>query len=521
MKQTRALLALLLLALPLSACRASDESAKTDVPGFFIASPTAQTPTPAKTPAAQPPKTDAPAETPFDYASLTDPVLIRLDVEPRLQSPIQTLVSTAPQTYTLFFKEAMNRASVEKALRDAQAKDQEERENAVKPTYSFAWASDRQLHVRVEIGDASTLPPFGEFRYMLDVSGAVTQTGVSLNDAPRFRAIAENPGQLWRIRTDGRAREQLTAFDQPYLTMLWQGEAERYLLLSRFQQYCECDADYERIYALYDTETKQMTHYPVELMESYQGNGAFTADTRGFFYAKPEDAAIQLPPSDTAISFQLPDYVYGSGFSKDRAYLFLAVGKEDQNADLDLIVRNLATGEQQRFPQALKGNIIESEVSTSKLPVTFADDGKRVTFVMQDKKAFKELRYQYGWKTRTVQAWNPPVAEDSWSGYTVSDDNLYQLYPNAGLYKGTVKISDEIRDGVWLNGTHRFAFLELDARSSDDAPQTQSLHLYDADANHAQQIAGSLWPDASIVGTSRDGKWIYVRTAQKLPVVLH
>lgn len=510
MKQTSALLALFLLALPLTACRASDEIAKTDVSGFYIASPSAQTPTPAPAP---PPQETTQAAS-FDYDAMTDPVFIQLDDEPRLHAPIQTLVSTAPQTYTFFFKEAMDRTSVEQTLRSADEQQQQQRENGSKPRFSFTWLNDRQLRLHVEVPDAATLPPLGSVSYMLDVSGATTQAGARLTDVPSFTAIAENPGQLWRIRADGSATEQLTSFDQPYVTMDWQDEAQRYLLVSRFQRYCECDADYERIYALYDTKTKQLTRYPVELMQSYQGKGAFFADTRGFFYAKPEDASVPLPASETAVPLLFDDYVYGSGFSKDRAYVFLALGQDGQNADLDLVILNLATGEEQRFPHALQGNIIESEVNTSKLPVTFADDGTRVTFVMQDKQAFKELRYQYDWKSKTVRAWQPPVAEDSWSGYTASSDNRYQLYANAGLYRGDTLISEEIREGVWLNGTHRFAYLELDRQTSEDAPLTQSLHFYDADTNRTQQIAGTLWIDTSIVGTSQDGQWIYLQTAK-------
>ncbi|MGE5701960.1 MAG: hypothetical protein ACM32O_05485, partial [Clostridia bacterium] len=349
----------------------------------------------------------------------------------------------------------------------------------------------------------------------LDVSGASTQAGKTLKETPAFLAVVDTPSQIWKVSLDGKVREPLTSFEQPYATMRFLDEEGRYLQVSRFQQYCECDADYERLYSIYDRTKNTLETYPVEQESSYQGKGEFVADTRGFFYAMPAPG-ITVPAADTAIPIKLAEYVYGSGFSKDRTHVFLAVGKEGQAGDFDLLVRNLKTGEEKRFPQALKGSQQTSEVSNSKIPVAFFDDGKRVTFSMRHPVEYKELRYQYEWSTKAVSAWKPPVADDAWSGYSLSSDGMYQLYPNAGLFKDGQQIDETVHDGTWLNGTHQFVYIAFDHQSTEDTPYKAMIHLYDADTKKVRVIAEKLFSDTSLVGASKDGQWIYVQSKENL-----
>jgi hypothetical protein len=460
------------------------------------------------------PKADAPKETPFDYASLTEPVLIRLDEEPRLHSPIATVVTPAPQAFTLFFREAMDRASVEQALGSRAEERAKEDESAVVPHFTFKWMNDRQLHLTVTIPEADT-PDTGGRSYLLDVNGATTAAGTKLQDPPAFRALVHAPPQIWRISADGKERERIFAFDKPYFSFESLGDDNRYLLLGRFQTYCECDADYEKLYALFDMREKRLIPYAVPLTTTYMGAGTFYADKRGFFYKGP-GTGEQMPTGETVVKIQTDGYVHGANFSKDHDYLIMAVGTEGQEGDFDLVIRTLATGEEQRIKQALRGGAPYSEVSSGRVPVSFEDDGRYVYFQMRDKNAYKELRYKYSWETKTVTAWTPPIPAEAWASFTSSSDGVYQLYPNGGLYKGTQHIADQPSFGYWLNGTHTVVYLEYDTQAPETSRYREQIKVYDADRQTARTIAAKLYDDTSIIGTSPDGKWIYVKSYANL-----
>jgi hypothetical protein len=91
---------------------ASAELLSTHLPSSDNPSPNIIQPSSTPVPSAQvaPP---APVEYANDGANA---VLIQLKKEPRLHTPMTTLVANTPQTYTLRFREAMNRVSVEEAL---------------------------------------------------------------------------------------------------------------------------------------------------------------------------------------------------------------------------------------------------------------------------------------------------------------------------------------------------------------------------------------------------------------------
>jgi len=76
---------------------------------------------------------------------MKEDVRIQLDAEPQLHSPLRTAVGTAPQAYTFFFREPMDRLSVEAAIRQ-HAKDAPA-VHFVEPALSFHWVHDRQLRV--------------------------------------------------------------------------------------------------------------------------------------------------------------------------------------------------------------------------------------------------------------------------------------------------------------------------------------------------------------------------------------
>jgi len=135
---------------------------------------------------------------------------------------------------------------------------------------------------------------------------------------------------------------------------------------------------------------------------------------------------------------------------------------------------------------------------------------------MRHPSEFRELRYRYSWKEQRVSAWQPPIPPDAWSGFAASDDGLYQLYPNGGLFKGQESIDPQHSFGHWLPGTHQFVYTALNEQAPDSSRYRGMIMRYDADRRSAQVMADQLFIDTQIVGVSPDGKWIYVQTAADL-----
>ena len=453
-------------------------------------------------------------ERPYDYASMKADVVIQLDEDTRLQSPLRTVVGPTPQSYTLFFREEMDRGSVETTIRK-HAKEEAAREGSgfIEPTFAFQWLNNRQLQVLV------TLPATaGKERdwteYVLSAGGAKSTKGTVIGAANAFHAVVLAPSQIWRISVDGKVREKLTDFSV-MTNMKFLDREQRYVLQSRFTKYCECDARYPMLYSIYDTKTKERTLYPVELADNYRGAGDFIADRRGFFYAQP-DKGITVPPSDSAVRVQVQGYVHGASFSYDQKQLLMAVGKAEQKKDLDLVVFDLEKGTEKRIPGAIKGWVPTSESNGEILPVAFQDDGRYATFAMRSEESgFEEIRLRYEWKSGKVIAWTPPVPADSWSGYVQSTDGAYQMYWNAGLFKGNVPLMDMRGDGLWLPGTHRFLFTEWE-KAAQETDLKQSLYLFDADTKAQSVLVSGLPAGLSILGASADGKWLYVMTDRTL-----
>ncbi|WP_051775313.1 hypothetical protein [Paenibacillus tyrfis] len=441
-------------------------------------------------------------------------VRIRLKDEPRLQSPVATNVAPTKQQFTLEFGEAMDWASVEAALLE-QAKRYTEKEGAfgdgIVPSFDYRWVNDRELDLTVK---EISLPEPTFHSYQLSVSGAKTKSGRTLGETPSFKGVVERPNQLWKMSVDGKSSESLTSFDPPYgIEML--DEAGKFLLLSRTTHYCQCDAPFEGIYTVYDVKEKKFIPYPNKLMTRYMGSGNFIADRRGFFYEQPEQGT-EIPANDTAAAIRLNDYVHGAGFSKDRTRLIMAVGVKEQENDPDLLILDLKSGKERRLSKALVGRVPINQTHAGKLPVGFEDDGERV-YIMMETDTGHEKRYVYTWKTGKLEPLKLPLPDDLWGGFTRTSDGIYQLYYHAGIYKGTVKISEDIQgDGKWISGTH----LLLRTQESPDAPKdsvyNQDLVMFDADKRAEHKIVSGVGSGTSVAGSSPDGKWVYLISGKHL-----
>lgn len=448
----------------------------------------------------------------YDYAAMQEDVRIQLNEESRLQSPLRTVVGIDPQSYTFFFREAVNRGSVEEAIRThAKAAASKEIPGVVEPAFRFYWVHDRQLQVLV------TLPqPFSEAidwqEYVLNAGGAKTATGHLIGDSFAFQGVVLPPHQIWRISVDGKARERLTDFSVMKNMEFLDADAEsRYILLSRFTNYCECDAFYEKLYSVYDLKSHTAVPYPVELTDKYRGVGEFMADRRGFFYALPKKGTEVLT-SEFAMKISVDGYVHGASFSHDYKQLLMAVGKADQKQDLDLAVFDVDAGTEKRFPGIIKGWVPTSEWDGEVVPVSFEDDGAFVTFAMRKaEQSLEEVRQRFEWKSGKVTSWSPPVPADHWSGFIPSDDGVYHYYWNAGLYQGATQLLQPSGEGKWIPGTHHFLFAEA-AKDGEG----MELFWFDADRKQKKLLVSGLSYGFSLLGASKDGQWLYVSTDRPL-----
>lgn len=482
--------------------------------------PSGQTPAPPA-PTTPKPQPKPPQEKPGDtskYTNLAHDVLIELDEEPRLHSPLETYVAPTDETYTLLFRNPMSRASVESTIKsNLQSAYQDPNAAPIQLALAFRWINDHELKLSVTVPRDIEKRLYSGANYRLSVKGAKTKGGLTLSNPPAFTAIFKKPEQLWRVASDNRGQEQMTWLTEPYhLNVL---KNDRYLLLERPTDYC-CHAPYERLDSIYDTLSKQRVAYPIDLMTNYMGPGDLVADRRGFFYAS-QGNAVQVPKSDTAVSIKVDGYVHGAIFSKDGAYVVLAVGKQDQEGNYDLIIRNLNTGAQHRFPQVLKFNYPPDLAHGVKFPLPIVDDGKNVYFVMaqpvsnpSDPYAFpyRYHRYQYSWQTQQLSEWQAPVSPQYGGSFLPSDDGVYRMYLYDGLYKGDQKITDQAHStqGAWLGSLHQYAFMRVHDHNNLD------LEVYDVGNNKFTTLISHLPMESMVAGASSSGRWIYVRSSGNL-----
>lgn len=82
---------------------------------------------------------------------------------------------------------------------------------------------------------------------------------------------------------DGKVREQISGYPGSYHSDSFLDPEQRYLLLRRYTEYCECDARHPLLYGIYDRQTNELTRYPVELTTSYRGKAHLLPTGAAFF----------------------------------------------------------------------------------------------------------------------------------------------------------------------------------------------------------------------------------------------
>lgn len=454
------------------------------------------------------------SESGSDRMPATDAVTIALEGEPRLKLPAATLVSPTTQTFHITFPQPMDRESVERIIRANSVRTQNSPPPAGK--FAFDWQSDTELKVELRLSEDDHNEPLNRM-YNIDVNGATTKQGADIRDQFSFLAVVSRPHQLWRLASDGKTAEPLTAFDVPYgIQMLDQNAS--YLLLTRHTHYCECDAPSIPLYSVYDTATKTIVDYPVPLFTHYEGEGAFVVDRRGFMYA--DTKASDVPAGKELVRVKIDGYVQGAQFSKDGRTIIAAVGRDArQIRDFDLVLIDLASGGERRYAGALKGRLESDMLSDGTLPVSFYDDGHRVYTRMYDDD-HQEIRYSYDWAANRVGSWSAPEEASGWSGFAASADGEYRLYANAGLYRGEVKRDDAFNGGIrtgypvhWLGESHTFAYKGYEETAGSSKPH---IYAHDADSGKSRMLVADVPWSAELIGASPDGRWIYVRSMNAL-----
>ncbi|WP_232696958.1 hypothetical protein [Brevibacillus daliensis] len=441
---------------------------------------------------------------------------MQVDSEPRMNSASQLdtfgaqLITPDEQQFTIYFKEPMDRTSVEKTLKANVG----EREVVIGDTcFSFHWKSDSQV---VVTADQKRLPAKNEYYflgyYKLNLKGAKTKTGKTISSENGLTLYVKEPKQLYKVTTDGSKQIKLTSFKKSNESLILSDPAQRYLLVQRYAQYCECDGPLLRFSSLYDLLTKAEIKYPVELKTNYMGAGTFVADTRGFFYPAPDaKVAPSIPKSNTAYRIALKDYVHGSGFSKDRNYLFVALGTKEQKTDFDLGIYHLKTGKLERHKKALKGHAPINQVSDQNYPVYFQDEGQYAYIRLEDYTGTDTLiTYSYDWKTKKVAPWKSPE-QVTYLGFKQSTDGIYRYFgfTEGKVYKGNKLhqvVNNQGHDGVWIPGTHKLAYVKS---ATSNGGTADTLHLYDADQKKEKTIRLQS-NDSKIIGATPDGNWLFV-----------
>ncbi|MCR8645240.1 hypothetical protein NV379_21525 [Paenibacillus sp. N1-5-1-14] len=433
----------------------------------------------------------------FDYNQIPADkgVMVRLDSDPLLRgSFVSTLIAKRDETITFFFKEPMDRASVEKAL----LKPAEKESGYFTPRLEMKWVSDHELQVKAKVSEAKT-----QLRqtFRLSTLDAQTQHGVKLSSGLFLGTIWET-SQIWQVSDDGSTKKQLTSFKVPYTIKSLDQTGTNYLL-NRMMGYCECDResfDYTRVY---NAVTKKETAYPAEMRveQSYRGSGSFIADRRGFFYALDSKIATEFPKADTAVVIKLPEFVHGATFSKDGRSVIAITGKQNQETDYTLRIIPLdQKGKDIVLSSQIKGKLPRHEGGGYLMPIEFIDDGKQAYFILRDENG-SELRYAYDWSRRTVGAWKAPIDPNFWAGFKASSDGRFRYYANGGLYDGEKQLSKSSPDyeGIWAPNTHEFVFNNLSKLNAETMKVTSNNKV-------------KLPSDTGLLTISNDAKWYFLST---------
>jgi len=429
---------------------------------------------------------------------------IRLNSDSRMVAPsLSLLVPKRDETFTIFFREAMDRSSVEQSIKQM-TPDNRQR---VYPKLLMHWTSDKQLHIKALVAKAATLP---SSTYYIDLQHSLTKTGKSIRPSV-FAGTIQKPQQLRQVGLDGSDNRQLTMFDVPYQIQHLDEEG-RYWLLGRTRNYCPCDKEQLYNYSVYDSETGALTDYPVgsQLRSTYRGEGHFTVDRRGFFYTLPNGlTAADAPKSDFAREIRVNGFVQGAAWSKDRKSILLAVTKDESGVNPDLKRIDIASGEERTLAGNVKGGPPLNEVTGAPMAVQFIDDGIDVYFYFDNLDNYGQLRYKFNWKTNALTAWEPPLASSVWAGFRPSSDGTYKLYANAGFYQGEKHVyGDELSpyywSGLWVPNTHDYVM-------KGPGHNFYTMRVLHADERKESVVEGVLLsPESELHLISPDGKWLTV-----------
>ncbi|WP_442603371.1 hypothetical protein [Paenibacillus sp. KN14-4R] len=439
----------------------------------------------------------------FDYNQISadEGVNIRLDSDPMLLGNyVSTLIPKRDETITFFFKEPMNRSSVEQALLTKNSKD----DSRFYPQLLMHWSSDRQLHVKALIVQTKA-ELYHSFN--LITFGALTQKGVKLTSGSFTGTIGEL-NQLWKVSSDGSQKKQLTSFQVPYWIEAL-GQSDTTFLLIRSLGYCQCDRESAKFTTVYDAANQTQTAYPVDIqiVQSYRGSGSFVADRRGFFYELSSKNAIDFPKRESAVTFNLPYYIHGASFSKDGRSLILLTGKEDQTHDFTMRIVPLdpKQGQETVIQTKLQGKLHENEANGHILPLTFNDDGKKVYFTLRGENGI-EVRYVYDWKKGSVESWNPPIDPMNWAGFQTSSDGRFRIYANGGLYDGDLPLKNSFigwHEGFWIPNTHEFVANNLSKINAETLIVIPNEKV-------------KLPTESMLLKVSKDAKWYYMSTSGQI-----
>jgi len=436
--------------------------------------------------------------------------LIRLDSEPRMiKDSLSVIVPNRDESVTIFFKYRMNRASVEQSLKKTDTSDAN---NNINPKMLLHWANDYQLHIKFRVPQEEVIP-YVKDMYVFDLNGAMTYDGQMLQ-FHRFIGTVTELNQWWQIALDEPSKKkQLTSFEIPYLIQSVDRNG-RYLMLSRVIDYCRCDRMTSSVYSIYDTTTGTYEEYPLEvqLTKDYRGSGSFVADRRGFFYENKAALKSQLPINDTAVQFQLKDFVHRASFSKDNRFIIMITGPEEPQEDtkLDITIIEPATRQITKLSQVISGRISPPSMQDSS-PHPFIDDGKDVyLFVNALSSSDGEIRYRYNWITKKLIKWEPPKTEVIFPGYQAgfvpSDDGQFQIY-SGGIYEGEQRIIsyEQLLNKpweMWIPNSHRIVRLDGDFSEHE-------FRIFDVDTRvESNYDLGSLRIKWSRL-LSADGKYLY------------
>ena len=191
----------------------------------------------------------------------------------------------------------------------------------------------------------------------------------------------------------------------------------------------------------------------------------------------------------------------------------MAVGKESQENDLTILLYSLDKDITQVLDESVNGWVLDDEGLGQRMPVQFQDDGEHVYFVLHDR-SYRELRYQYAWSDGTINESKLPIPDENWSGFTASSDNVYRHYANGGLFLGTELVYPTHKlpfwSEVWVNGTHKIIYSGGELDRSSQNQYTNRINVFDADRLEEKTLYTGLYHDSTMIGSSKDGKWIYV-----------